>query len=154
MSELVPLRQSTVRQVQSDADGGRDASDGVAPRPCEVGGPVRYGSMGSGCRLVCGPIRPIAYSGAQIGVQGTAGQQSGFVEQEFMTASKRPESVRCFARRQAAEHGFSEELQMITTVRFISKLSHIRRTGVILARQLSDIAGQSVRVSGAATEGS
>jgi cobalt-zinc-cadmium efflux system outer membrane protein len=95
------------------------------------------------------PNPTIAYSGVQIGDAGTAGQQGGFVEQEFMTAGKLDLNRSIVLReREAAEQRLQRtQLQVITTVRkyYFEALSAER--SVTLARQLSDIAGQSVRVS-------
>jgi cobalt-zinc-cadmium efflux system outer membrane protein len=95
------------------------------------------------------PNPTIGYSGVQIGDAGTAGQQGGFVEQEFVTAGKLDLNRSIVSReQQAVEQRLQRtQLQVITTVRkyYFEALSAER--SVILARQLSDIAGQSVRVS-------
>lgn len=95
------------------------------------------------------PNPTIAYSGMQIGDDGTAGQQGGYVEQQFVTAGKLGLNRGIVLHeQQAAEQRLARtQLQVITTVRkyYFEALSAER--SVTLARQLSDIAGQSVRVS-------
>jgi outer membrane protein, heavy metal efflux system len=95
------------------------------------------------------PNPTIGYAGNEIGDNGTAGQQGGFVEQEFVTAGKLNLN-RCMAlhEQQAAEQRLARtQMQVITTVRkyYFEALSAER--SVSLARQLSDIAGKSVQVS-------
>jgi cobalt-zinc-cadmium efflux system outer membrane protein len=95
------------------------------------------------------PNPTIGYAGNEIGNNGTAGQQGGFVEQELVTAGKLGLNRGIVLHeQQAAEQRLARtRLQLITTVRkyYFEALSAER--SVTLARQLSDIAGQSVRVS-------
>ena len=95
------------------------------------------------------PNPTIGYAGTQIGDDGTAGQQGGFVSQEFVTAGKL-DLNRCVVlhEQQAAEQRLQRtQLQVITTVRKYYFEALTAERSVTLARQLSDIAGQSVRVS-------
>ncbi len=95
------------------------------------------------------PNPTIGYAGNQIGDDGSAGQQGGFVGQEFVTAGKLGlnRSV-VFHEQQAAEQRLQRtQLQVTTTVRKYYFEALAAERSVTLARQLSDIAGQSVRVS-------
>jgi cobalt-zinc-cadmium efflux system outer membrane protein len=95
------------------------------------------------------PNPEIGYSGNEIGNEGQAGQQGGFVSQEFVTANKLGLN-RAVANREAAAAEQQLEqvrLQVLTTARmyFFEVLAAER--AVTLAQQLSEIAAQSVRVS-------
>ncbi len=95
------------------------------------------------------PNPTIGYSGMQIGDAGTAGMQGGFIGQEFVTAGKL-DLNRCVAlhEQQAAEQRVARtQLQVITTVRKYYFETLAAERSVTLAKQLSEIAGQSVRVS-------
>ena len=85
----------------------------------------------------------------QIGDDGTAGQQGGFVSQEFVTAGKLDLNRGVVLReQQAAEQRLQRtQLQVITTVRKYYFEALAAERSVTLARQLSDIAGKSVSVS-------
>jgi cobalt-zinc-cadmium efflux system outer membrane protein len=95
------------------------------------------------------PNPTIGYAGNQIGDDGTAGQQGGFVSQEFVTAGKLDLNRGVVMReQQAAEQRLQRtQLQVVTTVRKYYFEALAAERSVTLARQLSDIAGQSVRVS-------
>jgi cobalt-zinc-cadmium efflux system outer membrane protein len=95
------------------------------------------------------PNPEIGYSGQEIGNEGTAGQQGGFVSQRFVTAGKLGLN-RAVAMRElaVAEQRLQRaRLQVITTSRqyYIELLAAERF--VSLARQLSELAAQAVRVS-------
>ena len=95
------------------------------------------------------PNPAIGYVGAEMGDAGTAGKQGGFISQEFVTAGKlglnRAVAMR---EQQAAEQRLERtRLQVITTVRKYYFEALVAERAVTLARQLSEIAGQSVRVS-------
>jgi outer membrane protein, heavy metal efflux system len=91
----------------------------------------------------------IGYIGEDIGDAGTAGKQGGFISQEIVTAGKLGLNRAVAMHEQAAAEQRYQlaRLQVLTTVRtyYIESLSAER--AVALARQLRDIAGQSVRVS-------
>ncbi len=95
------------------------------------------------------PNPEIGYSGMEIGDEGRAGQQGGFFSQEFVTAGKLGLN-RAVALREvaAAEQRYARtRLQLVTTVRtYYYEALAAERAGA-LAGQLSDIAGQSVKVS-------
>lgn len=95
------------------------------------------------------PNPTIGYAGNQIGDSGTAGQQGGFVGQEFVTAGKLGLNRTVVMReQQAAEQRLARtQLQVKTTVRKYYFEALAAERSVTLARQLTDIAGQSVRVS-------
>jgi cobalt-zinc-cadmium efflux system outer membrane protein len=95
------------------------------------------------------PNPTVGYAGTEIGDIGTAGKQGAFVGQEFVTAGKL-ELNRSVALReqQAAEQRLGRtQLQVITTVRKYYFEALAAERSVTLARQLTDIAGQSVKVS-------
>jgi cobalt-zinc-cadmium efflux system outer membrane protein len=95
------------------------------------------------------PNPEIGYSGAEIGNEGQAGQQGGYVGQEFVTANKLGLNRAVASREVAAAEQRLEQmrLQVLTTVRigYIEALAAER--AVTLARQLNEIAAQAVRVS-------
>jgi cobalt-zinc-cadmium efflux system outer membrane protein len=95
------------------------------------------------------PNPEIGYFGAEIGNEGQAGQQGGYVGQEFVTANKLGLSRAVASREVAAAEQRLERirLQVVTTARvsYIEALAAER--GVTLARQLNEIATQAVRVS-------
>jgi outer membrane protein, heavy metal efflux system len=95
------------------------------------------------------PNPTIGYAGNQIGDSGSAGQQGGFVGQEFVTAGKLGLNRNIAMReQQAAEQRLQRtRLQVTTTVRKYYFEALAAERSVTFARQLSDIAGQSVRVS-------
>jgi outer membrane protein, heavy metal efflux system len=96
-----------------------------------------------------GPNPMIGYSGEEIGDAGTAGKQGGFIGQEFVTAGKLGLAQGVALReQQAAEQRLERtRLQVITTVRKYYFEALVAERAVTLARQLTDIAGQSVRVT-------
>jgi cobalt-zinc-cadmium efflux system outer membrane protein len=91
----------------------------------------------------------IGYAGEEMGDDGTAGKQGGFVRQEFITAGKRKLSRSVAAREVAAAEQRLQmaRLQVLTAVRIdYFEVLAAERT-IALANELSDIADQSVRVS-------
>ncbi len=95
------------------------------------------------------PNPHLGYLGSEIGNSGRAGQQGGFVSQEYVTANKlglnRAVAMRDVA---AAEQALARtRLQILTTVRirFFEDLAAER--AVALARQLTTMAQEAVRVS-------
>jgi outer membrane protein, heavy metal efflux system len=95
------------------------------------------------------PNPEIGYSGAEIGDEGTAGQQGGFVSHEFVTAGKLRLNRAVASREVAAAEGRLQiaRLQLLTTVRLYYVEVTAAQRGVALARQLADITAQSVRVT-------
>jgi cobalt-zinc-cadmium efflux system outer membrane protein len=97
-------------------------------------------------------LRPnpvIGYAGDELGSGGTAGMQGGFISQEFVTAGKLGlNRLVAFREQQAAEQRVERtRLQVLTTVRKFYFETLAAERAVTLARQLSEIAGQSVRAS-------
>jgi cobalt-zinc-cadmium efflux system outer membrane protein len=95
------------------------------------------------------PNPELGYSGNEIGNEGRAGQQGGFVSQEFVTGGKLGLN-RAVALREQAEAEQRVELtrwQVLTTVRksYFELLAAER--SLTLAHQLNGIAAQSVNVS-------
>src|SRR4051812_26358824 len=131
----------TLAQAEMLATGSHPAVREAAAQVRAVGGKwVQVGLR---------PNPTIGYAGNEIGNNGTAGQQGGFVEQELVTGAKlRLNRDIVSHEQQAAEQRLARtQLQVITTVRKFYFEALAAERSVILARQLSDIAGQSVRVS-------
>jgi outer membrane protein, heavy metal efflux system len=114
----------------------------------EAGAQVRA-AEGRWVQVGLRPNPRIGYSGEEIGSAGTAGKQGGFVEQEFVTGGKL-DLNRAVAQREKLEAEQRVErtrLQVLTTVRKFYFEALAAQRAVTLARQLGEIAGQSVRVS-------
>jgi cobalt-zinc-cadmium efflux system outer membrane protein len=97
-------------------------------------------------------LRPnpvIGYSGDEIGNEGKAGMQGGFVEQEFVTGGKLDlNRMVAFREQQAAEQRVERtRRQVLTTVRKFYFETLVAERALALTRQLNQIAGQSVTVS-------
>lgn len=95
------------------------------------------------------PNPEIGYSGNEIGDEGRAGQQGGFVSQEFVRGGKL-ELNRAVAAREQAEAEQRVEItrwQVVTTVRLSYFELLAAERSLTLARQLNEIASQSVSVS-------
>jgi len=95
------------------------------------------------------PNPEIGYAGNEIGNEGEAGQQGGFVSQEFVTAGKlglsREVAMRDVA---AAEQRFEQaRLQVVTTAQIYYFEVLAAQRAMALAKQLSNIAEQAVQVS-------
>jgi cobalt-zinc-cadmium efflux system outer membrane protein len=91
------------------------------------------------------PNPAIGYSGEEIGDSGKAGQQGGFISQEFVTGGKL-ELNRAVAMREkaAAEQRLQQvRLQVTTTVRKYYFEAVAAERAVTLTHQLSEIAAQS-----------
>jgi cobalt-zinc-cadmium efflux system outer membrane protein len=95
------------------------------------------------------PNPEIGYSGDEMGDDGTAGKQGGFFRKEFVTAGKLGLSRAVASREVAAAEQRVEtaRLQILTTVRIFYFDMLAAERSLELARQLSGIAGESVRVS-------
>lgn len=95
------------------------------------------------------PNPEVGYAGNEIGNDGTAGQQGGYISQEFVTGGKLDLNRAVAMREQAAIEQRLEQarLQVITTVRkrYFESLAADR--AVALARQLNEIATQAVKAS-------
>jgi cobalt-zinc-cadmium efflux system outer membrane protein len=97
-------------------------------------------------------LRPnpvIGYMGNEIGNEGTAGQQGAYISQEFVTANKRGLNRAVASRQQAAAEQRLEmtRLQVITTARIYYFEYLAAERAVALARQLNEVATQSLNVS-------
>jgi cobalt-zinc-cadmium efflux system outer membrane protein len=95
------------------------------------------------------PNPEIGYTGSEIGNEGAAGQQGGFVSQELVTAGKLG-MARAVASREiaAAEQRLARtRLQVLTTARVAYFEVLAAERAVALAAQLKEIAQQAVRVS-------
>jgi cobalt-zinc-cadmium efflux system outer membrane protein len=95
------------------------------------------------------PNPTIGYLGEEMGVEGTAGMQGGFVSNEFVTAGKLGLN-RAVASREvavAAQRAETIRLQVLTTVRVYYFEMLAAQRAVDLANRLVNIAGESVRVS-------
>ncbi|MEX0612473.1 MAG: TolC family protein [Pirellulales bacterium] len=95
------------------------------------------------------PNPAVGYMGDEMGDAGTAGKQGGFVSQEFVTAGKLRLNRAVASREVAAAQQRLElaRLQVLTTVRIYYFEVLAAERAVALARQLSDVAAESVRVS-------
>ncbi|HEX5471874.1 MAG TPA: TolC family protein, partial [Lacipirellulaceae bacterium] len=95
------------------------------------------------------PNPTIGYSGEEIGDDGKAGQQGGFISQEIVTAGKlRLNRDVALHEQQLAEQRVARtRLQVVTTVRKYYIEALVAEREVALATQLSDIARRSVDVS-------
>ena len=114
----------------------------------EAAGRVRA-AQGNWVQVGLRPNPEIGYSGDEIGDDGTAGKQGGFVRKEFVTAGKLGLSRAVASREVAAAEQRVEtaRLQILTTVRIYYFDMLAAERSLVLARQLSDIAAESVRVS-------
>jgi cobalt-zinc-cadmium efflux system outer membrane protein len=97
-------------------------------------------------------LRPnpmIGYDGQDMGDSGTAGKQGGFISKELVTAGKLRLNRAVASREQAVveERMQQTRLQVITTVRLAYYEALAAERQVTLARQLTEIAGEAVRVS-------
>jgi outer membrane protein, heavy metal efflux system len=106
-------------------------------------------AQGKWVQVGLAPNPTIGYAGDEIGSGGTAGKQGGFIGQEFVTAGKLElnRGVAMREQQQAEQRVERTRLQVITTVRKYYFEALAAERAVILARQLSEIAGQSVLVS-------
>jgi cobalt-zinc-cadmium efflux system outer membrane protein len=95
------------------------------------------------------PNPEIGYSGDEMGDAGTAGQQGGFISQEFVTAGKLRLNRSVASQEVAAALQRLElaRLRVLTTVRTYYFDALAAERAVALARQLSDLASESVNVS-------
>jgi cobalt-zinc-cadmium efflux system outer membrane protein len=95
------------------------------------------------------PNPEIGYSGTEIGDEGRAGQQGGFVSQEIVTAGKLGLNRAVAARDQAvAEQRVAlTRWQVITTVRKAYFETLAAERSVKLAHELNEIASQATSVS-------
>jgi outer membrane protein, heavy metal efflux system len=114
----------------------------------EAAGRVRA-AQGNWLQVGLRPNPHIGYFGEEMGDDGTAGKQGGFIQKEFITAGKLGHN-RAVASREVAQVEQQAEiarLQILTTVRryYFDVLAADR--SLVLARQLNDIAAESVRVS-------
>jgi cobalt-zinc-cadmium efflux system outer membrane protein len=103
-------------------------------------------------RWVQAGLRPnpvLGYSGEEIGNDGTAGMQGGFVGKEFVTAGKLRLSRAAASNEVAAAEQRLERarLQVTAIVRSYYFQALAAQRAVALSRQLTTIAAQAVRVS-------
>jgi cobalt-zinc-cadmium efflux system outer membrane protein len=95
------------------------------------------------------PNPELGYAGNEIGNEGQAGQQGAFLSQEFTTANKLGLNRAVASREVAAAEQRLEQarLQVVTAARVYFFEALAAQRAVELARQLSEIAATSVRVS-------
>lgn len=121
---------------------------GYHPALREAMGQVRA-ARGNWLQVGLRPNPEIAYSASEIGDEGRAGQQGGYLSQEFVTANKLGLNRVVASREVAAaeQRAQTVRLQVLTTVRmyFFELLAAER--AVVLSRQLVDIAKEAVRLS-------
>jgi cobalt-zinc-cadmium efflux system outer membrane protein len=118
------------------------------PASREASGLIRA-AQGNWLQVGLRPNPKISYMGDEMGDVGTAGKQGGFVGKEFVTARKLQLNRAVASREVAAAEQRLEiaRLQVLTTVRIYYFEVLAAEREVELARQLRDIADQSVRVS-------
>lgn len=118
------------------------------PAVREGDGQVRA-ARGNWLQVGLKPNPEIGYSGNEIGDSGAAGQQGGFVSQEFVTAGKLGLNREVAAHEvAAAEQRLARaRLQVITSVRTAYFEALAAERAVALAGQLKAIAAQAVHVS-------
>ncbi len=106
-------------------------------------------AQGNWVQVGLGPNPVIGYSGEEIGDDGTAGKQGGFVAQEFVTAGKLRLNRAVASRDVAAAQQQWElaRLRVLTSVRILYFDVLAAQRTVALARRLSEVAGESVRTS-------
>jgi cobalt-zinc-cadmium efflux system outer membrane protein len=118
------------------------------PAMREVGGLVRS-ARGEWLQAGLRPNPEIGYLGDEIGNNGRAGFQGGFVSQEFVTAGKLGLS-RAVALREisAAEQRLERtRLQVVTTVRMYYYETLAAERALAFANQLEQIGGQALQAS-------
>jgi cobalt-zinc-cadmium efflux system outer membrane protein len=118
------------------------------PAVREAAGRVRA-AQGNWLQVGLRPNPEIGYLGEEMGDDGTAGKQGGFVRKEFVTSGKLGLSRAVASRQVAAAEQRVEmaRLQVLTTVRVYYFDVLAAERSLELARQLNSIAAESVRVS-------
>lgn len=95
------------------------------------------------------PNPTIGYMGSEIGMEGTAGMQGGFVSQTFVTAGKL-DLNRAVASRDVQAAGWTAEAQRLRVLNDV-EIRYVRALGaqraVEIAEELHDIAQEGVRLS-------
>ncbi|MBN1852889.1 MAG: TolC family protein [Pirellulales bacterium] len=93
------------------------------------------------------PNPELGYTGADVGLEGTSGQQGGMIAQEFVTAGK------LWLAQSAAGHGVAAAIYDLEAQRL--RVTNAVRAGfyeVLLAQKMVDINQDLVRISGEAEE--
>ena len=152
---LIPAEPIPLPPVEGEAsDGGLTLAEveqlALAYHPAlrEADAQLRA-ARGNWLQVGLRPNPEIGYSGSEMGNAGAAGQQGGFVSQEFVTAGKLGLN-RAVAGNEvaAAEQRLARtRLQVLTTARTLYFELLASERAVVLARQLKAIAEQSVHVS-------
>jgi cobalt-zinc-cadmium efflux system outer membrane protein len=148
-AEPLPIPASdqppAARLTLADAEGRAVASH---PALREMGGRLDA-ARGNWVQVGLRPNPEIGYMGNEIGDEGKAGQQGGFVSKEFITGGKLGLNRAVAAREQAMAEQRLEitRLQVITTTRINFYEDLAAERNVALTRQLSEIAAESLRVS-------
>lgn len=158
-SEPIPLPPVETPPVETPADF--PPSDGqltlaeaetlaVAYHPAmrEAEGRLRA-AQGNWQQVGLRPNPEIGYLGEEMGDSGTAGKQGAFISKEFVTAGKLRLNRAVASRETAAAEQRLElvRLQLLTTVRIQYFEVLAAQRSLTLARQLTDIAAESVRAS-------
>jgi cobalt-zinc-cadmium efflux system outer membrane protein len=123
-------------------------ADAYHPALREAMGRVRA-AQGNWLQVGLRPNPEIGYVGEEMGDDGTAGKQGGFVSKEFVTAGKLRLNRAVASREVAAAEQRTEftRLQVLTTVRIYYFEMLAAERAVELATQLKDIAADAVRNS-------
>jgi cobalt-zinc-cadmium efflux system outer membrane protein len=140
-----PFRDDELELTLADAESAATANH---PALREAEGLVRA-AYGNWVQVGLKPNPEIGYSGEEIGDSGKAGQQGGFISQEFVTGGKLDLNRAVALReRSAAEQRFQQvRLQVTTTVRKYYFEVVAAERAVMLTQQLSEIAAQSAAAS-------
>jgi cobalt-zinc-cadmium efflux system outer membrane protein len=120
----------------------------IHPALREAAGRVRA-AQGNWVQVGLRPNPEIGYLGEEMGDAGTAGKQGGFVSKEFVTAHKLGLNRSVASQEVAAARERMEvaRLQVLTTARIYYFEVLAAERAVELAKQLSTLAGESMRVS-------
>jgi cobalt-zinc-cadmium efflux system outer membrane protein len=95
------------------------------------------------------PNPNVAYLGTQVGDAGTAGQQGGYVEQEFVRGCKLPLNRAVAAREiERAEQEFAaQRMRVINDVRIYFYHALVAQESLRIARELSDVAEKAMKAA-------
>ena len=120
----------------------------MPPRLARSGAKVQA-AHGNWVQVGFKPNPEIGYAGNEIGDEGRAGQQGGFISQEIVTAGKLEFNRAVAAREQAVAEQRVEltRWRVITTVRKYYFEALAAERAVRLSHELSEIAAQSTSVS-------
>ncbi|MCC7475258.1 MAG: TolC family protein [Pirellulales bacterium] len=147
-ASLVSQKSATLAGEPLSLKKAEELAETFHPTLREAAARVRA-ARGNWLQVGLRPNPEIGYAGNEMGNDGRAGQQGGFLSQEFVTAGKLDLNRAVAMREQAAAEARLEiaRWQVLTTARkSYFELLAAQRT-LALAHQLSEIAERSVSVS-------